>query len=122
MNIFDGVIVAFSLFDLFFLGEDGNDSMSAFAAFRSLKIFRIFKTVRVLRATRLLRALAFMQVIIGVVGRTIKSFIYIAMLLILFTFIYALIGMKLFGGKFDFPGINIRRNFDSFSDSFITVF
>ena len=55
-----------------------------------------------LRVTRLLRALAFMKIIINVVGKTISSFMYIAILLFLFIFIYSLLGMQLYGGKFDF--------------------
>ena len=55
-----------------------------------------------LRVTRLLRALAFMKIIINVVGKAISSFMYIAILLFLFIFIYSLLGMQLYGGKFDF--------------------
>jgi hypothetical protein len=57
MNIFDGLIVALSMVEIFFL-SGGN---KAFSAFRTIRIFRTF---RVLRVTKLLRALAFMQVII----------------------------------------------------------
>jgi hypothetical protein len=38
-----------------------------------------------------------MQIIIGVIRRSIKSFMYIAMLLLIFLFIYAILGMQLFG-------------------------
>ena len=39
---------------------------------------------------------------------------YIAILLVLFTFIYTLIGMQFFGGKFDFKDNPLRSNFDTF--------
>lgn len=64
MNIFDGCIVILSIVEMVVF-SDGNKAVSAFRA------VRIFRTFRVLRVTRLLRGLAFMQVIIGVVGRTL---------------------------------------------------
>ena len=41
----------------------------------------------------------------------------------LFIFIFALLGMQTFGGKFDFPGEEKpRQNFDTFSWAMVTVF
>ncbi len=85
MNIFDGVIVILSVFEMIFF--TGNSALSAFRA------VRIFRTFRVLRVTRLLRSLEYMSKIIDVVGRSIDSFVYIAIILFLFIFIYALLGM-----------------------------
>ena len=85
MNLFDGTIVIISLVEIIFL----SGGAKAVSAFRSVRIFRTF---RVLRVTKLLRALAFMKVIIGVLSRSLSSFIYIALLLFLFIFIYALLG------------------------------
>ena len=39
---------------------------------------------------------------------------YIAILLVLFVFIYTLIGMQFYGGKFDFKDNPLRLNYDSF--------
>ncbi len=86
MNIFDACIVILSIVEMTMM-SGGN---KAFSAFRAIRIFRTF---RVLRVTRLLRGLAFMQVIIGVVSRTLSSFIYIALLLFLFIIIYTLLGL-----------------------------
>lgn len=88
----------------------------AISAFRTMRIFRTF---RVLRVTKLLRVLSFMKVIISVVTKSMESFVYIALLLILFIIIYALIGCQIYAGQLD-PAL--RSNFDSFSQSFITVF
>lgn len=71
----------------------------AVSAFRAVRIFRTF---RVLRVTRLLRGLKFMSTIMSVINRTIDSFMYIALLLFLFIFIYALLGMQLYGGQLRF--------------------
>jgi hypothetical protein len=85
MNLFDGCIVSLSIIEMTVLTK-GNKAVSAFRA------VRIFRTFRVLRVTRLLRSLAFMQVIIGVVSRTLSGFVYIALLLLLFIIIYTLMG------------------------------
>jgi hypothetical protein len=46
------------------------------------------------------------------------------MLLVLFVFIYALLGMQVFGGNFRDPEVvgTIRYNYDSFVNAFITSF
>ncbi|KRX08852.1 hypothetical protein PPERSA_08956 [Pseudocohnilembus persalinus] len=115
MNVFDGVIVLLSIFELiFFSGKN-----SAVSAFRALRILRTF---RVLRVTRLLRGLQFMAKIIQVIQRTMDDFVWVAVLLFLFIFIYSLLGMQIYGGEFDFPDNDIRQNFDNFVNSFIVVF
>jgi hypothetical protein len=85
MNHIDGSVAVLSLIEVGF-----NNGRSSFSAFRTVRIFRTF---RVLRVARLLRSMQSMQVIIGVVSRSISQFIYLAMLLLLFIFIYALLGM-----------------------------
>ena len=116
MNYLDGSVVILSIVELAFLSNSGG----ALSAFRAVRIFRTF---RVLRVARLLRSMQSMQVIIGVIGRSISSFIYLALLLLLFIFIYSLMGMQLYGGQFkDFPGEKPRANFDSFATAFLTVF
>jgi Ion transport protein len=86
MNIFDGMIVSLSIFEILFL-SGGSKAVSAFRA------VRIFRTFRVLRVTRLLRGLEFMGKIVKVINKTLDSFVYIALLLFLFIFIFSLLGM-----------------------------
>jgi hypothetical protein len=116
MNYMDGTIVMLSLVELIFMSGSG-----ALSALRAVRIFRVF---RVLRVARLLRGLKSMLQIINVIQRSISSFIYLAMLLLLFVFIYALLGMQIFGGAFTDPEVvgTIRYNFDSFLNAFITGF
>ena len=114
MNYLDGMVVILSIFELAFLSGGG-----AFSAFRA---FRIMRTFRVLRVARLLKSMQSMQEIIDVIARSMSSFLYLAVLLLLFVFIYALLGMQTFGGKFDFEDGKPRANFDSFHNSFVTVF
>jgi hypothetical protein len=120
LNYLDGAVVIFSLIEIVFLNGQG-----ALSAFRTLRIFRavrMIRTLRVLRVARLLRGLQSMQTIIEVIGKTIGSFAYIGLLLLILIFIYVLFGMQLFGGKFDFPEGKPRQNFDSFNNAFLSMF
>lgn len=119
-NIFDAIIVLLSLVEVgvnFFTTD--NTSGSALSAFRALRILRSF---RVLRVTRILRSIKFMKVIVAVVAETAEQFLYVAFLLLLFLFIYALLGMQIFGGTFPSDKRLPRTNFDSFVWSFVTLF
>jgi hypothetical protein len=86
MNLLDGGVVMLSLIELA-MGSGGKGSLSAF---RSVRVFRTF---RVLRVARILRALKSMQNIIAVIARSASSFAYISMLLMIFLFIFSLLGM-----------------------------
>lgn len=115
-NWMDGTIVMLSLVELIFMSGSG-----AGGAMKAVRIFRVF---RVLRIIRLLRSLKSMVQIINVIGRSIMSFCYLAMLILLFVFIYALLGMSFFGGRFtdkDTVG-TVRYNFDNFNQAFLTSF
>ena len=109
-----------SLVEMIFLGGGTNKAVSAF------RTVRLFRTFRVLRVTKLLRSLSYMKVITGVISRSINKFILIFVLLLLFIYIYALLGMQIFGGNLDIEGNigqdRIRQNFDSFLNAFIVVF
>ena len=63
-----------------------------------------------------------MQVILGVVSRSFKSYFYILILLFLFLFIFSLVGMELFKGKFDDFEDEIRFSYDTFWFAFVTNF
>jgi hypothetical protein len=117
MNYLDGGIVLLSLVDLF-PSSGGGANLSAF---RSLRIFRTF---RVLRITRLLRAMKDMQIILNALVNSLNALIYLYMLVFLSIFIFALLGMQIFGGNLDFKENNDgytgvpRQNYDSFMWSF----
>jgi hypothetical protein len=85
MNWMDGGIVIMSLVEMIFLG--GSKALSAFRSVRMLRTFRV------LRVARLLRGLKSMMNILTVIIRSIGSFMYLGILLFLFVFIYALLGM-----------------------------
>ena len=72
--------------------------------------------------TRLVRSMHYMKIIMDVISNKISSFMYIFLLLVLFMFIYTLLGMQLFGGNFKFPDGVPRLNYDTFYLSFMSVF
>lgn len=54
---------------------------------------------------------------------SIRSIASLLLLLFLFIVIFALLGMQVFGGKFNFPDREIQRsNFDNFPQALISVF
>ena len=117
LNYLDFMVVIFSWIEIIFLGGSG-----AISAFRTLRVFRLIRTVRVLRVARLLRGLQSMVTLLDVIENTIGSFGYIVLMLLIFMLIYALFGIKLFAGKWNYPDGLPRPNFDSFNNAFISVF
>lgn len=111
MNYLDFIVVVCSMVEILFI-----DSSGVLSSLKSLKAFRV------LRIARLLRRLRSIQTILEVIGKTIGSFAYIGLLLIIFIFIYALFGMQLYGGKFTFAGETQEQNFDSFHNAFLSLF
>ena len=88
---------------------------SALSVFRSIRLLRIFKLVRPVRYQLL------------VVIKTMTSVMTFFGLLFLFIFAFAILGMNLFGGKFEFPNkegksVTSRSNFDSFLWAMVSVF
>lgn len=54
---------------------------------------------------------------------SIRCIASLLLLLSLFVVIFALLGMQLFGGRYDFEDTEVRRsNFDNFPQALITVF
>lgn len=119
-NVFDGIVVVISVVELAFnfFTDSGENGGSAVSALRALRILRVF---RVLRVTRILRSLKFITVIVTVITETVEQYLYVAIMLLLFLLIYALLGMQLYGGKLPQKIILPRANFDTFTNSFLTV-
>ena len=117
INIIDGTVVILSVIELIFLSDSENSFFKSFQAFRILRAFRVIRMVRVLRALKSMRLL------IQVIGEAITSFAYVGILLILFLFIYSLLGMQLFGGRFPEPeDVEERPSYDSFQKAFLCVY
>jgi len=106
-NIFDGVIVIISILEMV-MAEEGGGPLSALRAFR---LFRIFKLFRAGDLRTLLDSIAFTVL-------TIKDY---TILLSLFIYVFALLGMSFFAGQCTFDeegnymvgGTPPRNNFDT---------
>ena len=114
-NTFDFFIVTTGMLDLL------SESMGSEGGGGVFQAFRIFRLFRVLRVLRLINFLEPLQKIGRVVAMTIGKLAYISCLLLLFTYIFTILGMQLFGGKFEFNGETPRANFDTFIDAFVTT-
>ena len=121
-NIFDCVIVIISLVDMFAASESGEDGAGdAIAALRAFRLFRIFKIFRSGDLRTLLDSIGFTVL-------TIKDY---AILLALFIYVFALLGMSFFAGKIKFNeegdydlknGVPNRINFETLYRSGLSVF
>ncbi|GFQ65261.1 voltage-dependent T-type calcium channel subunit alpha-1I [Trichonephila clavata] len=114
-NVFDSVIVVLSLVELCQSSGGGGSGLSVLRTFRLL---RILKLVRFLPALR-------RQLIIML--RTVDNVAVFFALLILFIFIFSILGMNLFGCKFcrklpEGATQCDRKNFDSLLWAIVTVF
>lgn len=117
MNWLDGGVVSISIFEMLLtaVGTAGGN-------LKAFNTVRVFRTFRVLRVARLLRSLKSMKVILQVIISSADGFIYITLLMFVFVFIYTLLGMQIFGGKFSFADGKPRGNYDNFLIGFYTVF
>ena len=91
-----------------------------------------------LRILRIINFLKPLRVLVRCIVRTMEGVIYIVCLLALFMFVFAIVGMQLFGGKMSFDpstvcvhdpswlalecGTKPRWHFDSFPIAFTTTF
>ena len=120
MNILDGTCVLLSVVELTIGAMNDEEGGGSLSAFRTVRVFRTFRVLRVARLSRFLKSMA---TIVGVITRTIGQFFYIIILLLLFDFIFALLGMQIFGGQYDFGDeLKSRANYDSFWIAYVTVF
>jgi hypothetical protein len=114
-NIFDAVIVLVSISELFI--SSGSGGVSALRAFRLFRIFKLFRTGN-------------LRVLLDSIAYTMSTIGNYVILLALFIYVYALLGMQFFAGnlKFDHDGYYDsngevpRANFDTLYWAAITVF
>ncbi|KAG7460011.1 hypothetical protein MATL_G00216650 [Megalops atlanticus] len=111
-NIFDGIIVVISVWEIIGQSDGG------------LSVLRTFRLLRVLKLVRFLPALRRQLVVLM---KTMDNVATFCMLLMLFIFIFSILGMHLFGCKFSLKTENgdtipDRKNFDSLLWAIVTVF
>ena len=128
---FDGIIGIISLVELIIIFAFPNTAAgsSSFSIFRSMRLFRVFKMAKNWKS---------LQSLLRTMISSLKEIGNFAILLLLFMFIYSLVGMQLLSNRLHFSqesGVTIgitedgyntalipRSNFDSFSWSMVTVF
>ncbi|XP_067912589.1 voltage-dependent T-type calcium channel subunit alpha-1H isoform X1 [Heterodontus francisci] len=111
-NIFDGIVVIISVWEIIGQSDGG------------LSVLRTFRLLRVLKLVRFLPALRRQLVVLM---KTMDNVATFCMLLMLFIFIFSILGMHLFGCKFSLKTENgdtipDRKNFDSLLWAIVTVF
>ena len=131
-NVFDAAIVCISLVELYFSPpyflKQGSSGTGAVSALRSFRLFRIFKLAKKWKS---------MQILLGKCLETTFSMGPFLVLLVLFMYIYTLLGMSFFANRMNFDDIGYpvtpgkdgfeyttvpRENFDTFLWGFTTVF
>ncbi|XP_034046818.1 voltage-dependent T-type calcium channel subunit alpha-1I isoform X2 [Thalassophryne amazonica] len=111
-NIFDGIIVIISVWEIIGQADGG------------LSVLRTFRLLRVLKLVRFLPALRRQLVVLM---KTMDNVATFCMLLMLFIFTFSILGMHLFGCKFSLQMENgdtipDRKNFDTLLWAIVTVF
>ena len=131
-NQFDGFIATISLVEVVFESGAG-----VFGAARAIRIVRAFRLARVFRVMKLVRYLDTFKRLIFIINQSSKSIAYISIILLIYIFMYAMLGFQIFrnnqatasnedqliidtgtGNASSLP----RANFDSVFWSFVTVF
>ncbi|XP_037368962.1 voltage-dependent L-type calcium channel subunit alpha-1F isoform X2 [Talpa occidentalis] len=83
----------------------------------------VLRCVRLLRIFKVTRHWASLSNLVVSLLNSMKSIASLLLLLFLFIIIFSLLGMQLFGGKFNFDQTHIKRsNFDTFPQALLTVF
>uniref|UniRef100_A0A8C9WKK9 Voltage-dependent T-type calcium channel subunit alpha-1H n=1 Tax=Scleropages formosus TaxID=113540 RepID=A0A8C9WKK9_SCLFO len=111
-NIFDGIIVIISVCEIVGQADGG------------LSVLRTFRLLRVLKLVRFMPALRRQLVVLM---KTMDNVATFCMLLMLFIFIFSILGMHIFGCKFSLrtdsgDTVPDRKNFDSLLWAIVTVF
>ncbi|KAI7807250.1 putative voltage-dependent T-type calcium channel subunit alpha-1I-like [Triplophysa rosa] len=111
-NSFDGIIVIISVCEIMGQSDGG------------LSVLRTFRLLRVLKLVRFMPALRRQLVVLM---KTMDNVATFCMLLMLFIFIFSILGMHIFGCKFSLKTdtgdtVPDRKNFDSLLWAIVTVF
>jgi len=112
-NRFDCLVISGSVFEVIWTHFKPKAGSFGLSVLRALRLLRIFKVTKYWSSLRNLVVSLF---------ASLKSIVSLLLLLFLFILIFALLGMQLFGGTFNFDFGTPASNFDSFSIAMLTVF
>uniref|UniRef100_A0A8C3JQJ2 Voltage-dependent L-type calcium channel subunit alpha n=1 Tax=Calidris pygmaea TaxID=425635 RepID=A0A8C3JQJ2_9CHAR len=112
-NRFDCFVVCAGILEII-LVELGTLSPLGISVLRCIRLLRIFKITRYWTS---------LSNLVASLLNSVRSIASLLLLLFLFIIVFALLGMQLFGGKFDFEDMEVRRStFDNFPQALISVF
>uniref|UniRef100_A0A8C9AJB3 Voltage-dependent L-type calcium channel subunit alpha n=1 Tax=Prolemur simus TaxID=1328070 RepID=A0A8C9AJB3_PROSS len=112
-NRFDCFVVCSGLLEVL-LVESGAMTPLGISVLRCIRLLRIFKITKYWTS---------LSNLVASLLNSIRSIASLLLLLFLFIVIFALLGMQLFGGRYDFEDTEVRRsNFDNFPQALISVF
>ncbi|XP_073967585.1 LOW QUALITY PROTEIN: calcium voltage-gated channel subunit cacophony [Choristoneura fumiferana] len=110
-NRFDCVVISGSIFEVVWSEVKGGSF--GLSVLRALRLLRIFKVTKYWSSLR--------NLVISLLN-SMRSIISLLFLLFLFILIFALLGMQLFGGQFNFEEGTPPTNFNTFPIALLTVF
>ncbi|XP_048029212.1 calcium channel, voltage-dependent, P/Q type, alpha 1A subunit, b isoform X3 [Megalobrama amblycephala] len=111
-NCFDCTVIVGSIFEVFWAMVKPGTSFGI-SVLRALRLLRIFKVTKYWASLR--------NLVVSLLN-SMKSIISLLFLLFLFIVVFALLGMQLFGGQFNFEQGTPPTNFDTFPAAIMTVF
>nr|XP_035136356.2 voltage-dependent L-type calcium channel subunit alpha-1S isoform X1 [Callithrix jacchus] len=112
-NRFDCFVVCSGILEVL-LVEVGAMTPLGISVLRCIRLLRIFKITKYWTS---------LSNLVASLLNSIRSIASLLLLLFLFIVIFALLGMQLFGGRYDFEDTEVRRsNFDNFPQALISVF
>ncbi|KAM4699185.1 voltage-dependent L-type calcium channel subunit alpha-1S [Discoglossus pictus] len=83
----------------------------------------VLRCIRLLRIFKITRYWTSLNNLVASLLNSVRSIASLLLLLFLFMIIFSLLGMQMFGGRFDFEDTEVRRStFDNFPQALITVF
>ncbi|XP_072771791.1 voltage-dependent P/Q-type calcium channel subunit alpha-1A isoform X10 [Nerophis lumbriciformis] len=111
-NCFDCIVICGSIFEVLWSIIQPGTSFGI-SVLRALRLLRIFKVTKYWASLR--------NLVVSLLN-SMKSIISLLFLLFLFIVVFALLGMQLFGGQFNFENGTPPTNFDTFPAAIMTVF
>ncbi|KAL6111172.1 cacna1a [Pungitius sinensis] len=111
-NCFDCVVIVGSIFEVVWATIKPGTSFGI-SVLRALRLLRIFKVTKYWAPLR--------NLVVSLLN-SMKSIVSLLFLLFLFIVVFALLGMQLFGGQFNFEEGTPSTNFDTFAAAIMTVF
>ncbi|KAK2817438.1 hypothetical protein Q5P01_025629 [Channa striata] len=111
-NCFDCVVIVGSIFEVVWATIKPGTSFGI-SVLRALRLLRIFKVTKYWAPLR--------NLVVSLLN-SMKSIVSLLFLLFLFIVVFALLGMQLFGGQFNFVTGTPPTNFDTFAAAIMTVF